>query len=169
MRCTGFPGSGFSCYSAQLRDMGSVASQHVGSFPTRDPSRVPCIGRQILNCWTTREVPRPNFSWCGILSILGFPGGTGGRESAYQCRRHKRCQFNPWVGKIPWRRAWAGNPLQYSCLENPTDRGAWWATVHGVTKSWTRLKQLSVHMCACTHTHTESIVCTCVHAHTHSQ
>ena len=30
-----------------------------------------------------------------------------------------------------------GNPLQYSCLENPTDGGAWWATVHGVTKSWT--------------------------------
>ena len=33
-----------------------------------------------------------------------------------------------------------GNPLQYSCLENPMDRGAWWATVHAVTKSWTRLK-----------------------------
>ena len=32
-----------------------------------------------------------------------------------------------------------GNPLQYSCLENPTDRGAWWATAHGVTKSQTRL------------------------------
>ena len=32
-----------------------------------------------------------------------------------------------------------GNPLQYSCLENPMDRGAWWATVHGVTKGWTRL------------------------------
>ena len=30
-----------------------------------------------------------------------------------------------------------GNPLQYSCLENPMDRGAWWGTVHGVTKSWT--------------------------------
>ena len=29
-----------------------------------------------------------------------------------------------------------GNPFQYSCLENPMDRGAWWATVHGVTKSW---------------------------------
>ena len=40
-----------------------------------------------------------------------------------------------------------GNPLQYSCLENPTDRGDWWATVHGVTKSWTRLKQLSTHTC----------------------
>ena len=32
-----------------------------------------------------------------------------------------------------------GNLLQYSCLGNPTDRGAWWATVHGVAKSWTRL------------------------------
>ena len=33
----------------------------------------------------------------------------------------------------------SGNPLQYSCLENPMDGGAWWAAVHGVTKSWTRL------------------------------
>ena len=37
-----------------------------------------------------------------------------------------------------------GNPLQYSCLENPVDRGAWRATVHGVTKSWTRQKELSM-------------------------
>ena len=36
-----------------------------------------------------------------------------------------------------------GNPLQYSCLENPRDRGAWWAAVYGVAHSWTRLKQLS--------------------------
>ena len=33
-----------------------------------------------------------------------------------------------------------GNPLQHSCLENAMDRGAWWATVHGVAKSWARLK-----------------------------
>ena len=45
-----------------------------------------------------------------------------------------------WVGNIPWR-----IPLQYSCLEKPMDRGAWWATAHGVAKSWTRLKQLSLH------------------------
>ena len=38
-----------------------------------------------------------------------------------------------------------GNPLQYSCLENPMDRGAWRATVHGVAKSWTQLKPLSTH------------------------
>ena len=36
-----------------------------------------------------------------------------------------------------------GNPLQYSCLENPMDRGAWWATVHGVTKSQTRLSDFT--------------------------
>ena len=63
-----------------------------------------------------------------------------------------------WIGKIPWRRErlpspvfWPGefhdsingNPLQCSCLENPRDRGAWWATVYGVAQSRTQLKQLS--------------------------
>ena len=36
------------------------------------------------------------------------------------------------------------NPLQYSCLENPMDRGVWWAMVYRVAKSWTQLKQLSM-------------------------
>ena len=40
-----------------------------------------------------------------------------------------------------------GNPLQYSCLENPMDRGAWWVTVHRATKSQTQLKWLSTHSC----------------------
>ena len=53
-----------------------------------------------------------------------------------------RLGYSPWVRKtIPWRRAW--QPLQHSCLENPIDRGTWQATVHRVTKSQTRLKQLS--------------------------
>ena len=39
------------------------------------------------------------------------------------------------------------NPLHYSCLENPMDRGPWWTTVHGVTKSWTQLKWCSMHTC----------------------
>ena len=52
------------------------------------------------------------------------------------------------VGSIPWRREEGGgdsNPLQYSCLEKPMDRGAWWARVHGIAKSWTRMKGLSTH------------------------
>ena len=55
---------------------------------------------------------------------LGFPWCL----SNLQCRR---CRFNPWVGKIPWRRKC--NPLLYSHLGNPTDSGAWQSTVHGVT------------------------------------
>ena len=47
---------------------------------------------------------------------------------------------------------YVGNPLQYSCLENPMDRVAWQATVPRVTKNRTQLKQLSTHACACTHT-----------------
>ena len=57
-----------------------------------------------------------------------------------QCRRHKRCGFNPWVGKFP--AGGNGNPLQYSCLENPVDKGAWRPTVHGsqrVRHSWSGL------------------------------
>ena len=43
-----------------------------------------------------------------------------------------------------------GNPLQYYCLENPMNRGAWWATVNRVEKSQTQLKQLSMHAFTCT-------------------
>ena len=45
----------------------------------------------------------------------------------------KRHRFNPWVGKIPQRRAW--QPTSVFLLENPMGRGAWWATVHRVTES----------------------------------
>ena len=52
------------------------------------------------------------------------------------------------VGLIPGLRrspeGGQGNPLQCSCLENPMDRGAWWATVNTVPQSWTQLKQLSM-------------------------
>ena len=42
---------------------------------------------------------------------MGFQGGTSGKEPACQCRRHKRHGFHPWVGKIPWRRAWQPTPV----------------------------------------------------------
>ena len=41
-----------------------------------------------------------------------------------------------------------GNPLQYSCLENPRDGGAWWATVHGAAQSWTRLRGFTKSGCS---------------------
>ena len=59
------------------------------------------------------------------------------KESACQCRRHKRCVFNFWSGPAPGEGN--GYIFQYSCLENFMDRGALWAIVHGSTKSQTRL------------------------------
>ena len=52
----------------------------------------------------------------------------------------------PGLGRSPGGRQ--GNPLQYSGLQNPMDRGAWRAAAHRVTKSQTRLKQLSMHACS---------------------
>ena len=65
--------------------------------------------------------------------ISGFPDGSVVKNlPAMQesCRWHRSI---PRLGRSPG--AGNGNPLQYSCLENPMDRGAWWATVHGVTES----------------------------------
>ena len=63
-------------------------------------------------------------------SAMGVVEGmTSGKESACQCGRPR---FNPWVGKSPGEGS--GSTLRYSCLGNPMDRGAWRATVHGVTK-----------------------------------
>ena len=47
----------------------------------------------------------------------------------------------------PQQREGNGNPLHYSCLENPVGRGAWWAAVHRVAQSWTQLKGPSMHAC----------------------
>ena len=48
---------------------------------------------------------------CVPSSSLDFPGGARGKEPACQCRRHRRCRFDPWVGKIPWRRKWQPTPV----------------------------------------------------------
>ena len=73
-----------------------------------------------------------------LLSVTsrewGFPGGTDSKQSA--------CKVGdlgliPRSGRSPGEGN--GNPFQYSCLENSMDRGAWWATVHGIAKNWTPL------------------------------
>ena len=66
----------------------------------------------------------------GHLQTVGFPGGPEVKESA--CNVEDLGSI-PGSGKSPGEGN--GNPLQYSCLENPMDRGAWWATVHRVTES----------------------------------
>ena len=70
-----------------------------------------------------------------MASVLytGLPWWLSGKESTCQGRR---CGFNTWVGKIPGEEK--GNPLLYSFLGSPMDRGAWWAAVHRITKSCTQ-------------------------------
>ena len=67
-----------------------------------------------------------------------FPGGSEGKASA--CKAGD-LGLIPGLGRSPGEGN--GNPLQYSCLENPMDGGAWWATAHGVTKSRTHLSNFT--------------------------
>ena len=73
---------------------------------------------------------------CNLPTVLylGFPGGSVGKESACSVGD---LDLIPGLGRSAG--GGHGNPLQYSCLENAMDRGAWWATVHRVAKSRTRL------------------------------
>ena len=79
----------------------------------------------------------------GIIIHNSFPCGSAGKE----CTCHAGDLGSmPGLGRSPG--GGRGNPRQYSCLENPMDRGAWQATVLGVAKGWTQLKGLGT-----AHTH----------------
>ena len=77
--------------------------------------------------WSLRKPTNANMS-----SIReGFPRWLSEKESTCQCRR---LRLNPWVGKIPWRRTWLPTPA-FLPGKSHGQRGAWWGTVHGVTKN----------------------------------
>ena len=68
------------------------------------------------------------------MDVLGFPSGLVVKNPPVNAGGVSSI---PGSGRTPAEGN--GNPLQYSCLENPMDRGAWWAAVYGVTKSWAQL------------------------------
>ena len=86
----------------------------------------------------TKAVGTGDSQFCPKIGMLGFPGGSEGKASA--------CNAGD-PGSIPGLGRSAGegngNPLRYSCLENSEDGGAWWATVHGVAKTETRLSDFT--------------------------
>ena len=116
-----------------------------GFFPTQGSN-------SLLLCllhWQANALPLSHINYCEEnlqslpfpLKSVGFPDGASGKESACQSRLDVRHASSiPGLGRSPGEGN--GNPLQYSCLENPTDRGPWQATVHRVARSWTWLKQL---------------------------
>ena len=100
-------------------------------------------------CMAYRWEVTPCLSWTNLIewftelkltlsSLLGFPGGSEVKASA--CNVGDLDSI-PGLGRS--RGEGNGNPLQYSCLVNPMDGGAWWATVHGVAKSRTRLSDFT--------------------------
>ena len=70
-------------------------------------------------------------------TFWGFPRGASGKELSCQCRRLRRCRFDPLVRKIPWRRAWQPTPV-FLPGESHEQRSL--AIVHRVAKSWILLK-----------------------------
>ena len=85
---------------------------------------------------------------------MGFPGGSEVKASA--CNAGDLGSI-PGLGRSPGGRH--GNPLQYSCLENPLDGGAWWATVHGVAKNRTRLSDFVSSTYFCVDTSEYVVLC----------
>ena len=92
---------------------------------------------QCRGVWGVAQVP----SLVGEIRSHNFPGGSDGKASVYKAG-------DP--GSIPGLERSPGeendNPLQYSYLKNPMDRGAWWATVHGVAKSQTQLSDFTLFL-----------------------
>ena len=95
---------------------------------------IPCIDAQILYHWVT---------WDTLEQICSYYIHYGGLNGGSVVKNPPAMQETHDVGSIPGlgrsSGKWNGNPLQYSCLENPMDWGSWWATVHGVAKSQTWL------------------------------
>jgi len=98
------------------------------------------IGKTIaLTIWTfVRKVMSLLFN---ILSIFDFPGGSDSKASAYNVG-----DLGSILGSGRSPGEGNGNPLQYSCLENTMDRGAWWAMVHGVAKQSDMTQGLKIHI-----------------------
>ena len=86
---------------------------------------------------------------CVLVRTRVSPGGPSGKNPLANIGDVRDVGSIPGSGRSPGEGC--GNPLQYSCLENPMDRGAWQTMVHRVAKSWTQLKLVS------TYTHTQAI------------
>jgi len=125
-----------------------------GSSWQRDQTWVSCTAGRFFTMWATREAPDYHFTiWCywrrtwqptpvllpgkshGERGLVGY-SPWGRKESDTTERLHFQFSHSC-IGEGN------GNPLQYSWLENPRDRGAWWSAIYGVAKSWTWLKWLS--------------------------
>ena len=112
---------------------------------TREPGRLQSMGSKSWTQLKQLSTHRPE-GICGSIpgNITSLTSGGASQEALVvknppaNAGDVRDASSIPGLGRSPGEGH--GNPLQYSCLENPMDRGAWWDTVHGVAKSQTRLK-----------------------------
>ena len=120
---------------AKIGSKSSVTFQDSSSQLSSSPLPVPHSPTRILSsCWVSHLYPL-RYTLGAFVSILpSFPGSSDGKSLPAHAGDPGSI---PGPGRSPGEGH--GNPLQYSCLENPMDGGAWWATARGVTKTQTRL------------------------------
>ena len=131
---------GKSCPMAKTTPT-SLATSYVAHTATglqKDPMRA----RYLWGVWGVGGSEQRGSHLWTHREFGGFPIVPGGKEPTCQYRRPERHRFDPWDGKIPWRRKWQPAPVLLPGESH--GRGAWRATVHRVPKSWTRLKKLSM-------------------------
>ena len=104
-----------------------------------------------------RDWRRNDSSDRNTASALGLPGHMAAKTPPASVGAAGDVGSIPGSGQSPGERN--GNPLQCSCLEKPVDRGAWWATVHGVTENETRLKRSNMSNLTCYSDHTFLYIC----------
>ena len=104
-----------------------LLQKDMATLPSITAWRIPMDRR----AWQSTGSQRVGQDWS---NLEGFPAGSDSKEAACNA---EHSGLIPGLGRSPGERN--GNLLQYPCLENSMDREAWWATVHGVTKSWTQL------------------------------
>ena len=136
----GLPRPRWMLLEASIAIWASLIAQLVKNLPAMQETRFDSwVGKFLWRrAWRPNPVLVPGES---TPVFLGFPGGSDSKESAYNAGDQGLILG---LGRSPGEEN--GNPLQYSCMENLINRGAWRTTVHRVAKSWTRLNQLSAHM-----------------------
>ena len=105
--------------------------QHLGTF-----FFFGCVGSSLSHVGSFLVAHRLSGASQVVLVVKNLPASAGDLKDAGSTPRSGRSAGGE-----------HSNPLQYSCLENPMDRGAWWTTVHRVTQAQTQLKRLSRHAC----------------------
>ena len=123
---------GASLVAQLVKNLPVMQETQVRFLVWEDPMEKEMAAHSSINAWRIPWTEEPG----RLLSMgsqgsdttqrLGLPSCARGAEPACQCRRRETHGFQPGSGRSPG--GGHGNPLKYFCLENPTDRGAWWAT-----------------------------------------